>query len=430
VAAAPTMLIEVGFDVSSTGGPFFLLAADGATPLTDPQSVFNNTTYRLGGVLYYDVTSRADGVTIQRGRSRELDKFQTGTANIHFQNLDRAFDPYYTSSPYYPDVRPRRQIRITAGGTVVFTGQVESWDVDYQVDGDNTAVASCADAFTLFGGQQLTGYTATSQASGARVTSVLNRPEVNWNASLRSIATGAATLQADVVDDGREVLEYLQTVEASEPGYLFMSKTGSVVFKDRNTAAAVGTAVFSDVASSTAIPYVDLAVTYGTELMYNRVVISILNGTPQTASDATSQNDYGISTLNWNSLLLDTDTNALALANYLVSKYKQPDLRFDSITVELSGLSALQQATVLALELTDLIVATYTPNNIGSAITKNVQILGIRHDVRPDSHKITFGLGSTDRAAFVLAANGATALTYPYSILGSDDGSSGSPLGL
>ena len=423
MAAAPTMLVEVGFDVSSTGGPFFLWAASTATPATAPQSVFDNNQYRFGGVLYYDVTSRADSISIQRGRSRELDKFQTGTANIHFQNLDRAFDPFYTSSPYYPDVRPRRQVRITAGGTVVFTGQVESWDVDYQVDGDNTAVASCADAFTLFGGQQLTGYTATSQASGARVASVLNRPEVNWNTTLRSIATGAATLQADVVDDGREVLDYLQLIEASEPGYLFMSKTGSVVFKDRNTAAAVGTAVFSDVASSTAIPYIDLGVTYGTELMYNRVSVSILNGSVQTVSNTASQNDYGISQLTWSSLLIDTDANALALANYLLGKYKQPDLRFDSLTIELSGLSATQQATVLARELTDLIVVTYTPNKIGSAITKNVQILNIRHDVRPDSHKITFGLGSTDTAAMVWAGGTVTSGTavaaqYPFSIIG------------
>jgi hypothetical protein len=35
------------------------------------------------------------------------------------------------------------------------------------------------------------------------------------------IDTGAQTLQADVVDQGRDVLEYLQLVSASEPGLLY-----------------------------------------------------------------------------------------------------------------------------------------------------------------------------------------------------------------
>ena len=247
--ATPELLVELGLDLSSVGGPFFLFGASSVVD-DNPQSIFDNDVYRLGGTLFYDVTDRVKSVTINRGKSRELDRFTTGSANITFTNQDRAFDPFYESSPFYPDIRPRRNLRVSTivnGSTAVqFTGLVEDWGIDYDVRGESTAFAACVDGFILFGGQQLDFGTATPQTSGARIEAILDRSEVAWPAGLRDIDTGAQDFGADIIDQGRETLDYLQLVSASEPGELFMSKDNKVTFRDRNTAATVGTILFSD----------------------------------------------------------------------------------------------------------------------------------------------------------------------------------------
>ena len=437
---APSSLVEIGFDTSSQGGPFFLFGSgtETSTPAAiaaNPQSIFDNTEYRLGGDLFYDVTDRVKSYSISRGLSRELDRFVAGGASITFTNQDRAFDPFYQSSPFYPDVKPRRDVKIStivAGSTAVqFTGLVEDWDVKYDVGGLADADASCVDAFILFGGQQLAAHTATSQATGARLNAVLSRAEVDWPVGLRVIDTGAQTLQADVVDQGRDVLEYLQLVSASEPGLLYMSKANQVTFQDRNSGASVGTVVFSD--AGTAIPYVDISISYGTELLYNRVTITPLGLEPQTAEETQSQNEYGIQSLDLSGLLIQTGaagtSDAQALANYLVAKYAEPDLRFERISVELAALGTADQAKVLGIEIADTVQVDFRPNNIGTRISRNVQIIGIQHSVAPDRHSVGFTLASTDLAAFVFAggtvsSGTAVAAAYPYSIFDS------SPLGL
>lgn len=436
----PTIKVEIGFDLSAAGGPFFTFGSSSVVA-DNPQSLFDNTEYRFGGTLFYDLTSRVKSVTINRGLSRELDRFVAGGANITFTNQDRAFDPFYTSSPYYPDVKPRRAVKVSSvisGSTAVqFTGLVEDWNVDYDVRGQSDANASCVDGFILFGGQQLAAHTATSQTTGQRLAAVLSRSEVDWPTTLRNLDTGAQTLQADVVDQGRDVLEYMQLVAASEPGLLYMSKDNKVTFQDRNSGAAAGTIIFSD-AGGTTIPFTDLQISYGTELLYNRVTITPLGVDPQVAVNQDSQNEYGIQSLDLSGLLIRTGAggtaDASALANYLVAKYGEPDLRFESFSVELAALGTADQARVLGIELSDIVQLEFLPSNIGTRISKNVQIIGIRHAIGVDRHKVDFTLASTDTAAFVFAggtvsSGTAVVAAYPFSVIAGGS-AVGSPFGL
>jgi hypothetical protein len=90
--------------------------------------------------------------------------------------------------------------------------------------------------------------------------------------------------------------------------------------------------------------------------------------------------------------------------------------------VELAGLGTADQTKVLALEIADIILLEYQPNRIGARISKNVQIIGIRNDVRPMTHKVPFSLASTDTVAFVVAGGTVTsgtavAAAYPFSII-------------
>jgi hypothetical protein len=391
----PTLTVELGLDLSAQGGPFFKLD-------DSVQGVLDGETFRLGGTLFYDVTDYVKNLSVSRGRSRELDKYQTGTCNLTFKNQDRRFDPSNTAGPYWPDIRPRREMRVSASGTPIFAGVVDDWSLSYDISGQSDAQASCVDGFALLAQRSIAAHTATAQLSGARIGAVLSRPEVNWPSTLRALDAGVQALQADEVADDTDALGYLQLVEQSEPGSFFISTGGTATFKDRNTAAVVGAVTFSD-AGGSAIPYTSINVQFGTENLYNKINITRLNGDVQTANYAPSQSEYGITTLDQTGLLMDTDANALALANYLLGRYQEPELRFEDITVELAALSTAHQASVLGLELTNVTTVTFTPNQTGTAITQRCQIIGINHDARPDSHRVTLRLAATDgKVAFVL----------------------------
>lgn len=392
--ATPTLSVQLSLDASSYGNTYFVL--DNPT-----RGVLDGTTYTLGGEFYVDVTSYAQSISTTRGRSRELDRYATGQANISFQNQDRTFDPSNTNSTLYPNIVPRRPIRITANGSAIYQGYVDDWNLDYNVSGESDASATCIDGFGILSKQTLAAATATAQTTGARIVAVLAKPEVNWPLSLEAIDAGVQTLQADVIAQDENALSYLQLVEASEPGSFFMSADGKATFKDRNTAAVVGSVTLSD--DGTGIPYNEVQVAYGTEMLYNRIVVTRAGGSPQTANNTTSQTTYGLASLDQSGLLTDTDSNALSLANYLLGQYASPELRFDSVTIELSALSTTDQNTLFGLELTNVIAVKFQPNRTGAQISQNCQIIGVAHQVRPDSHRVTFKLAQTDgRVAFVL----------------------------
>lgn len=392
--AVPTTTVELGFDLSSLGGPFFTL--------DDPvQGILDGTEFVLGGSLFYDVSQYLLGVQVSRGRSRELDRYSAGQASVILDNRQRTFDPLNASGPYFGQIIPHREMRIKSNGTAVFYGLIDDWNLDYQPSGDNQAAALASDGFTLLATQALSAHTAISQTTGARITAVLDRSEVAWPSDTRVIDTGQATLQADVVDEGTNVLDYLQVVNFSEPGSIFIGKNGYFNFQERvQPISSTGITLFSD--DGTGIPFNNLRVVYGSEQLYNRIAITRLNGTTQVANDTDSQNQYGISTLSQDGLLLNTDTASSELAAYLLSRYSEPEYRFEALEIELANLSTAQQNSILALELTDVIQIKFTPNNVGTQIDKYAQITGIDHKTNSISHSVIIGLSTLDYANFVL----------------------------
>ncbi len=390
----PATTVEVGFDLSALGGPFFIL--------DDPvQGVLDNTEYTLGGTLFYDVSEFVRNVSVRRGKSRQLDRFTAGVASVEFNNNSRAFDPENTASPFFGQIIPKRTIKVETGGSAVFYGVVDDWNLSYDLSGLSTTDADCVDGFTLLAQRALSAHTATSELSGARINAVLDRSEVNWPASLRDIDTGAQTLQADVVADGTNVLEYLQLVTDTEPGSIFIGADGFIVYKDRSVAPiSTGLVTFSD--DGTGVEFSDVQVGYGSELLYNYVQVERNNGGTAIVFDTDSINSYGQQALILDNLLMNSDADALELANYLLSQYSEPEYRFETLTVKLEALSSGDQADVLGLEIGDVAEIKFTPNNVGSQIDKYASIIRIDHDIQTASHQITFGFQTLDYASLVL----------------------------
>jgi hypothetical protein len=258
----------------------------------------------------------------------------------------------------------------------------------------------CADGFALIAQDTLAGSATTSQLTGARIGSVLTA--LGWPIGKRAIGTGEATLIADTIAAETNGLQYLQKVEASEPGAFFVNRAGSMTFRDRQDTQVFGGVTFADDGSG--IPYQGIEVLYGTEELYTATVVTRNNGTAAvgtaTASNATAQAAYGITTLNVDTLL-SSDAQAEDLADYLLGKYQAPTYRVDALDVILEGITASQAGQVLALDLADVVKVTFTPNSIGDPIEQYALVDGIEHNITPNAHQIRLTLSATE-VGFVL----------------------------
>ena len=392
---ANSTTVEIGVYLTTGDTPYFRL--------NDPvKGKLNNTTYRLAGPIYYDVTSRVTSVSVKRGKNRELDRYSAASASVSLRNEDRLFDPLNTSSLFYGNIIPRRQIRIRTGGFDQFVGVIEDWNLDYSVSGESVATIQAADGFTLLAQQTLTPGTATPQLTGERIAAVLSQPTVAWPLQQRDIDAGTNTVGADVFSGN--ALSYLQDVEASEQGQLFMDRSGNVRFVNGavTITSSLSAVFFSD--DGTGVPYTNATVSYGTELLYNQAQVTSPAGTA-ISNNTASQAKYGITQTSVNTLL-STYSQTEALSSFWVNKYGEPEYRFQDLTVSLDGLTGAQTNQVLQLELGDIIQIKFTPNKIGSPIQRYGQVISIAHSIGLDSHNITFSVGSLQYSFLVLDDTG------------------------
>ncbi len=391
----PVQKVELGFDILSSGlGPYFIL--------DDPiKGKLNNTEYLLAGVLFFDVTDLVQSVAIQRGKNRQLDQFDSGLANIVFNNNDRTFDPEYALSPYAGQIVPKRQVRISSGGIVQFAGLVDDWNLTYAPNGDSTASAACSDATSSFATQTIATRTNSVQKSGERINAILDLPEINWPSTLRDVDTGLMTLGADTIADNTNALTYLRLVERSEPGAFFIGKSGNVIFRDRIAAPTSQGVTLAD--DGTGIKYQSLKVQYGSELLANEIVVSSeITSYEVTTLDLESIDTYGIFNLTRTGLLINANGDVDELAEFYANKYSQPEYRFESVEVLLDELTNQEQSDLLGLEIGDVVEIKFTPNGIAPAISKYAEIIRIDNSIDLDNHIMSLGFSTLDFALFVL----------------------------
>jgi hypothetical protein len=395
------MQVMVGFQTNSNYG----------TPFQLDDAVYGKlNTGTLAGITMIDLTSMVQSININRGRSRQLQEFNSGTATVAFWNKSRALDPLNTASPYWntaggmTGVVPRLPIQILANGIPIYTGLITDWNIDYDLANNDMAYATCADMFTVLASNTLQAHTTTQELTSTRISTVLDYTEVNYQGA-RSIATGSSTLggtaaSADfsVIAD-TALLNYLQTVTASEQGFLYMSADGTLTFKGRST--VLNPVIGATFNATTGIPFQTLEVQYGDELLYNQIVTQSPAGAAQTASDANSIAQYQAQTYSDTSLLNSTTAEVASLGQYLLGKYKQPILRFTGLSTQMLALSATNQALCLRLDLTS--VCTVTKNfatGTPSSSTQTLIVSGISHNITPGSHIITYTFESTDANAY------------------------------
>lgn len=382
--------VELGLD-SGGGATKFILDSDSMGVLGVDQ---------LGGLVFNDVTQYVKGVSTTRGRSRQLDYYNAGVATVSFDNRSREFDPVNEDSSLYPGVEPRGLLRITSAGNPVFYGYVNDWDLEYDLVENDVATAFASDAFSILSNQLLSAFTPSAQLTGARVNTVLSRSEVAFVGG-RDIDAGLSTLGAYAVTANTNVLNYLRQVERSEPGNLYISRSGDIEFRDRSNIPPDDLLLFAD--DGTGVNYQSLFNEYGDELLYNYIRLKSPAGAEQVKSDTTSINRYQISQLAYDDLLNSSTVQVAEIATLFLSKFKNPQIRFTGLQVELVGLSDADVQSILSLELADYVqVKKSFSSGTPASLTQTLIVSGISHSIKPDSHIVRFNFDGIGGAIFLV----------------------------
>ena len=373
-----------------------------ADAFTLDSSVLDGTDVLDGSTDFVDITEYVTNININRGRATQLDSFPSSNCTIVADDraAERYFDPLNTASEWYSGgtvgIAPRRAFQVyggTAGTTAMFSGFVYDLNIDYAEPNLSTATIVATDALGQLGQTVLTAFNPSSQLTSARVSAILDRPEVSFSTALRNIETGLATCGTVAYEDATNVLTALQDVATAEGGRLFVDRSGAVQF-DARIATSFGTAVAS-FGGTAGLPILSLSNVYGAETVVNRVAVQIDGGTASSiASGTASQAEYGIKTLSLTGVPLATDAAGSALALSLLTRFQDPVVRFSEMDVLLGALTTAQQQTMAGLEIGDILSVSKT-FSVGTpaTVTQNVVVESIRHSINPQRHTVTIGLG-------------------------------------
>jgi hypothetical protein len=391
--AKPTLKVELQIDETADLLPFFTL--------DDPVAgVLDNTDYPLGGLQFVDVTQYVAGVTTRRGISRELERSVAGQARISLSNDTRLFDPENPDSNFSTQLLPRRELRVTANGTAVYLGVVDDWNFQYDLTGNNLSIAECSDKFTFLAQQLIDETVVPVEFPGPRMERILDLPEIDWSPAERNIDNGHIQLIAGTVSADTNALEYLRYVAQSEDGEFFIAKDGRLRLRDGLTGPSTLNLVTLS-SEGDGVPFTEIEVVYGSELLYNRIELTTIEGFVITADSTSSQALYGIATLS-RSNFLGNLSDAIDLVTALLNRYDEPEYRFERIMVDITELTSLQQTALLNAEINDVFNIRFRPNNIGPLIEKYAEVIGIGNLVDTKRHKMEFRFRTLDYAPFVL----------------------------
>jgi hypothetical protein len=390
----PSPKVEIGFDLTQSNiAPFFTLD-------DSVKGVLDNSIYVLGGLTFYNITDRVRSIAITRGRSAQFTEFPSGSALVELNNHDRAFDPVYPDSPFYGNIIPRRAIRISSNDELIFSGFVNDWNFDYQPNGDSIASAVCNDDLGFLNGKTLTASTPSQEFTGERINAILDLAEVNWAPTLRDVETGLSLVGTQAIDDGTNVLSYLQKVAETEPGLLFIAKNGYLTFRDKLSPFNPNDSV--TFGNSGGIKFSNVQVTYGAELLYNEITVANQGGGTVLGQDLNSQAAYGVSAYSVTDLLGVSDSQASQYAVDFLLSYASPQYRIEQLEVPLHKLTEAEQNQVLALDIGSTAEVQFTPNGIGNPIIRYGEINQITHDVNYDEHFVNLKFREVVQTVFIL----------------------------
>lgn len=366
-----------------------------------------------------DLTPNVRQITINRGRSVQRDTYESGSAVIRVLDPLSYFNPQNTASPYYGYLTPMRKIRVSATTATtqkfLFSGYTTEYRYTYP-QGQETAYVDIyvSDAFRNLQLSQVSTVTdgTAGQDTGARIGKILD--QVNFPASMRTIATGNSLCQADP-GTTRTSLGAIKNAEFSEQGAFYIDGSGNAIFKNRNQVVSSIATTPIEFNQTTGIPYKNLVYAFDDKLIINQASITCVGGSMQFAENTASATRYMPRSYSQQDLVIDTDANALNIARTYVATRAETTIRIDAMTVDLLD-SAVPTNTMIGLDyFTNCKITNVQPD--GSTIVKTLQVQGLAWDITPNRMQVTvttlepitdgFVIGSAERGII-----GVSAMTY------------------
>jgi hypothetical protein len=373
--------LDTGFDYSSFRLDSGLLGTDTLGP---------------SATTYADITPYTTLITYTRGRRKSDYQFGAGVMTFSMLDSTGILGPYDTTSPYYdpannePGLAPMRSVRLSRDGEYLFTGVVTGYTYDFALAGPNTVNVQCADEFYKLAQTQLDEYNVSAETSGARITSVLALPEVNYSGGT-SIATGTVNLGHDAsytVPQGTNTLAYLQQINQAEQGRLFVARDGTITFQQR-IGSTLSNPIIEFVDQGVGAKYQQVEIEFDADNVINRAYVAGLNNNEATDTDAGSIAKYFTQSTSITNSLLHIQGEIDALAAYLLEP--EPAPRYTSVTASFMALTSTQRDDVSTIDIGDTISIEKTIPGLGSQIASELAIEGIYGVIDVNrGHTITF----------------------------------------
>lgn len=416
-----------------------------------------------------EIIGETYSISVERGRSLESERFGPGGGTIRVHNLAANFNPYFllvtdallqangdfllqangdkillgsgngTGAGSYGEIELGRKVTVKDGGVTTFTGYLEDLDFEYDAHGRADAILTVRDALGSLGATYMQEWDVDQQLTGARVSAVLDDEWVDFptGAANRSIATGTQPLAADKIPFGTNALSYLQTVNDSEAGRLYVDADGKLTFADRYSVFGLTpSAAFNDAPTGGDLPFHGIDIRFGTELLHFRVTVRrktpVLDNdetgeeyseTPEpvgrTATNEALAAEYaslGKRSLTVGDVLFNSDHHSLGLAQFMLNRFAQFKAVISGLTVKLGNLSTSQRATVCGLDIGDVVSVSWTPTGTTGAVSQvlAIEAVGYEVDRYEKNARVTFQLSdASDPGYFVVgtdAVNGSALL--------------------
>jgi len=368
--------------------------------------------------LVVDISDQVNKVTIRRGYNLLQEQFQAGTATVRILDHNGNWNPTNPASPYYGLLVPLRKVRISADDSFLYSGYTTAYNYTWDKEQNIGYVdVELSDAFRLYNMSSITSVASATagQTTGTRITAILN--QIGFPTSMREIDAGSTTVQTDP-GTSRTSLQAIQNIEFSEQGGFFIQPSGNARFISRSAIQAksgVNPTFFSN--DGTGINYRNIVTALDDKLIINTTSITRAGGTAQTSSNTASQIKYFPHSYTATDLLVQTDAQALDIAQAYTATRAETTLRVDALTLDLNTANyAAGTTAALTLDFFDTIRVKNVGQD-GTVIDKTLQCMGVSHEISPSTWLTTLTTSEPIIDSFIIGSSlygiiGTSVMTY------------------
>lgn len=238
--------------------------------------------------------------------------------------------------------------------------------------------------------------------TGARINRILDRQGIH--AAHRIIDNGDTICGPGLLTGGNPA-EYLQTVNKTEAGNLYETKSGRLRFRRRlGLIDSVSVVTFGN-AGGAEVPYEKLVPVTGKDRLVNRARIGRQGGTVVERASAVSIAENGERGVESTDLLMRSDNVSRDMADWLVLRYATQVPEYESFTLAPDAGDEDMTYWALATQLEDRVTLKDRPPG-GGTVTQDVHLLGEAWTLTRGAARVVWYLTKADTTEYFTLNDG------------------------